>query len=382
MSKQIVHIVVNQYTHDARVIRECKSLAKEGYDVTVLAYWLKGLDLAHRENGYNVVRIRIYTKSWSSHPMAQIIKYIEFLIKSLMIIRKIKPNTCHCHNPDGLLIGYIAKLFWKTKLIYDSHELWAHSSHMTNYNRILYKIGRWFEKALINKSDAVITVCDSILKVIKSENSVSEISVVRNMPELSTDNYNYSRDSLQFPKCKNILIYSGHIIPGRGINNIIKAMRSVNDDIGLVIMGGNGHYKNTMIANVEKYKLTMRVAFVGAVTPERVISICKLADVGIVPIRNICDSYYLCLPNKLFEYIQSGLPVLCSDFPEMKNIIKQYHVGLTFNPEDPIQIAAKINEILFNEAKYYDYCGASIKAAKILNWDIEKKNLFSVYRQL
>ena len=81
MSKKIVHIVVNQYTHDARVIRECKSLAKEGYDVTVLAYWLKGLDLAQREYGYNVIRIRIYTKSWSNHPMVQIIKYIEFLIK-------------------------------------------------------------------------------------------------------------------------------------------------------------------------------------------------------------------------------------------------------------------------------------------------------------
>ena len=78
MSKKIVHIVLNQFTHDSRVIRECKSLAKTGYDVIVIAYWLEGLNLEERENGYRVIRIPIVTKSWSKNPIIQIIKYLEF----------------------------------------------------------------------------------------------------------------------------------------------------------------------------------------------------------------------------------------------------------------------------------------------------------------
>ena len=149
MSQKVVHIVLNPFIQDSRVIRECKSLAKEGYEVTVIAYWLKGLNLEERENGYNVIRIPISTKSGFKHPVFQVIKYVEFFIRSLMIIRNLKPDICHGHNPDGLLIGYISKLFWKSKLIYDSHELWAYSIHMRNYNRILYKIGCWFEKTII-----------------------------------------------------------------------------------------------------------------------------------------------------------------------------------------------------------------------------------------
>ena len=106
------------------------------------------------------------------------------------------------------------------------------------------------------------------------------------------------------------------------------------------------------------------------------------ANAGIISSRNVCESYYLCLPNKMFEYIQAGLPVLCSEFPEMKNIIQHYHVGLTFNPDNPIHIANKINEIFFNEDIYIGYCDASIKAAKILNWNSEQDALLAVYDKL
>ena len=75
------------------------------------------------------------------------------------------------------------------------------------------------------------------------------------------------------------------------------------------------------------------------------------------------------------------MPVLCSEFPEMKNVIQQYHVGLTFNPDNPIHIANKINEIFVTEDKYFGYCDASVQAAKILNWNNEQAKLLAVYNQ-
>ncbi len=381
MNNKVVHIVVNSFDNDSRVIRECKTLSENGNDLTVIAYLEDGMLARESNYGFNTIRIKLFTKKWSNHPFVQVFKYVEFLFRALFTIKSIKPDICHGHDPDGLIIAYFVKLIYKCQLIYDSHELWAYSNHMRNYNNILYKIGRWIEKIIISKSDAVITVSNSIAKVIQSENNVSNISIIRNMPEIITEDYHFSREDFQFPECNNIIIYVGNVINGRGINNLIQAMTNVQDDIGLVIMGRESPYRRKMIDRVDELQLTNRISFVDAVRSEQVVSVCKLANAGIISSRNVCESYYLCLPNKIFEYIQAGIPVLCSEFPEMKNVIQHYHVGLTFNPDNPIHIARKINEIFVAEDKYIGFCDASVEAAKILNWNNEQAKLLAVYNQ-
>ena len=89
MNKKVVHIVLNPFIQDARVIRECTYLAKCGYEVTVIAYWMNGMELMEVQNGFNIRRISLMTKSWANISIIQVLKYFEFLIKALMIIRKI-----------------------------------------------------------------------------------------------------------------------------------------------------------------------------------------------------------------------------------------------------------------------------------------------------
>ena len=221
MSQKVVHIVLNPFTQDSRVIRECKSLTKKGYDVTVIAYWLAGLNVEERENGYNIIRIPLLTKSWSKHPIIQIIKYLEFLIRSLLLINKIKHNICHGHNPDGLLIGYVSKLFWKSKLIYDSHELWAYTTHLQSRSSILYKIGIILEKAMIVKVDFIITVNDSIASIISKQTKSDKIIVIHNVSEYKPIKNKVKKDYFQFPNVENILIYVGAISKGRGLTILI-----------------------------------------------------------------------------------------------------------------------------------------------------------------
>ena len=137
MNNKVVHIVVNSFDNDSRVIRECKTLSENGNDLTVIAYLEDGLLERESNYGFNTIRIKLFTKNWSNHPFIQVLKYIEFLIRALFTIKSIKPNICHGHDPDGLIIAYFVKLIYKCKLIYDSHELWAYSNHMRNYNNIL-----------------------------------------------------------------------------------------------------------------------------------------------------------------------------------------------------------------------------------------------------
>lgn len=382
MSKKVVHIVLNPFIQDSRVIRECAYLAKCGYEVTVIAYWINGMSQEEVQDGFNIRRLPLMTKSWANISIIQVLKYFEFLIKALIIIRKIKPDICHGHDPNGLLVAYFVKHIYKCKLIYDSHELWSDSMHLQGKKKIIFKFGRRIEKLLIKSTDIVITVNNSIADIIRAENELTSIAIIRNIPKKSVEKSHCVREELGFPLCKFIIIYIGNIEKGRGIEKIIQAMKKVNNDIGLVLMGRDSVYKKEMESFAQTLNLESRIKFLNTVLPHQVINVCKLADVGISPIQNMCKSYYLSLPNKIFEYIQAGLPVLASDFPEMKKIIKDYSLGLTFDVEDTIQIADVINLIYSDKNSYKSFCENSKIASLSLNWEVEQLKLLSVYNKL
>ena len=382
MNKRIVHIVLNQFTHDSRVIRQCKSLVKKGYKVNIVAIWANGLPYYETEYGYDVIRIPIFTKSWSKNPIIQIIKYLEFVVRSLYKIKKIKPAICHGHDPSGLLVAFGVKYIFNSKLIYDSHELWSNSIHLQGNKKILFKIGRKIEKYLIKRTDEVITVNKSIAEILSLENNIKSITIIRNMPEINNDKSKFKKDEFDFPECNFNLIYVGNIENGRGIDIIINAMELVDDNIGLVLMGKDSEYKTSMevLSNTKNYN--NRIKFLKAVEPDQVVNICRLANVGISPTQNLCKSYYLSLPNKIFQYIEAGIPVLASDFPEMKNIIENYNVGMTFSVTSSQSIANSINTVYNDHASYQRFCYNSKIASNTLNWETEQNNLYGLYKKL
>ena len=250
MKSKVVHIVLNTFVQVSRVMRECKTLAENGYDVTVIAYWMKGLKEEEHQNGYTVNRLQLISKTWVNNSIVQLFKYIEFLFKALLTIKRIKPQICHGHDPNGLLPAYLTKVFWDCKLIYDSHELWSDSIHSKGKKKFLYKIGREFEKLLIKKTDAVITVNQSIADIMLQENKIPSINIVRNMPSKSKNSSILSKAELGFPKCKFNLIYTGNVEKGRGVNAVIEAFKSVRPDIGFIIMGRDSAYRNKMKGKV------------------------------------------------------------------------------------------------------------------------------------
>jgi glycosyltransferase involved in cell wall biosynthesis len=279
-------------------------------------------------------------------------------------------------------MAYCAKVLLNCRIIYDSHELWSGSVHTKGKKKLLYKIGCKIEKFLINKANIVITVNKSIAEILMRENNIATVNVLRNMPYKSTNNKMANKIESGFPNCKFNLIYTGNVEKGRGISSIIEAFKFVHPDVGLAIMGRNSDYRNKMIELVKSLKLENRIKFISAVLPDEVVSYCKLADTGIAPIKNICTSYYLSLPNKIFEYIQAGIPVMSSNFPEMKQVIDKYNIGNTFDVEDESNIAEAINTLHNDVESYKIYCNNSKYAAEYLNWDAEQSKLIDCYEQL
>lgn len=381
MSEKVVQIVLNSFVQDSRVMRVCKSLSIEGYKVTVLALHDEGLEEQEELDGYHIHRIKVVSKSLSKQPIIHILKYVEFLFKAIFEINKIRPHIIHGHDPNGLFIAWLAKKLWKSRLIYDSHEYWPGAVHQTGRYKSIFKFGVEIEKYCIKKADKVITVNTSIAELIGKIYTLEDVVVIRNIPEKATA-IQIDMNNIKFPPCEFNIIYTGNVEEGRGIKHIISAMAAIRDEIGLVIVGRDSLYKKKMKSFSRSLKLQDRIYFLPAVSPNEIVSLCRVAQAGIASIRNVCESYYLSLPNKIFEYIHAGIPVLVNNLPEMAALVKNQKIGLCFDINTVSSIVDTIHQMYEDTEHYNQFCKNAVTASQTLNWECEQKQLLQLYKGL
>ncbi len=198
------------------------------------------------------------------------------------------------------------------------------------------------EKFFITKVDLVLTTGSLDSEFIEKLYNISNTVVVRNIPLYQKavsridlrKKYNIDQDKL-------ILIYQGVILPGRGLNQIINSIAKLPKTV--LIIFGEGEQKNNFIKLADKLNVSERIIFVGSIDQKELINYTVGGDVSLSLIENISISYYHALPNKLFEYIMAGLPVLCSDLPQMKQIVDDYKVGENINMENEENILNVLN---------------------------------------
>lgn len=386
---KIMMIVQNDFVNDSRIIKEATALGKEGYIVKVFALHNKGLKEDEDFTNFTVKRIKLSTRDrLGKNKFAQIIKYIEFQNKCVDEANKFLPDIIHCHDVYTLPIGnkIINKLkaIKKIKFVYDSHELWSHASNNLSMPKVLLKVQNSMEKSNIKKCNKVITVSKSIVRYLKERyNLKNDPILLRNIPYRfnNIENKKLLHKDLNIPLDKKIVLYQGAVGVGRGIEKLIDAMKFLDDSIVLVILG-NGSKVNSYKELVKNNNLQNRVYFHSAVSPDVLINYTSSADLGVSMIKNICLSYYYSLPNKMFEYIQSEIPVICSNYPDMKEIVEEYKVGRVADPCDSKDISKAINDILYDKDTYNKFKENCKLAKKQLNWEKESENLIQLYKDI
>jgi glycosyltransferase involved in cell wall biosynthesis len=309
-----------------------------------------------------------------------------FNYKIFKLAKSEKYNVFHAHDLNTLLGGYLASINQDAKLIYDSHELYLERNRFQPYN----PIGKWMRKRveayLIKRSNYVITVNDSLSRIIANTYKVKLPAVIMNTPSLEkvTPNSQYLsiRDAIGIQNNHYVLLYSGSITFNRGLENLIQALVYLPQCF-LVLMGfGNDKYKKKLENIATELGVKSRFDFFGPVPSNQVTLYAEGADLGVAPIENVCLSYYYCSPNKLFEYLLAGLPVIASNFPEMAHIIDQYDVGTTFDPSIPKDIARAAMEILKAPEKWKNIKKNTNAVALNYNWENESRKLIDIYQTL
>lgn len=331
-TKLILHIRLNTINqHASRAIKEMKSVVDFGLADKVFMASVGGDGNCEVKNlGDKIViwNVPLKTKKFPKNLLCQIIKYIEWTTKIFLKFRKSWVASVHCHDLSSLPVGMLFKIFKNSKLIYTPHELETERNQLFGIRKRLAKITEYI---LINHLDGIIAVNDSIAKWYQAEYSLKKVYVIRNIPchcNIKNSPSNILKEKFNIKKDEILFIYQGALVNGRGIEMILDTFIKSDRKNHVVFMGSGILYK--MVKDYESKFLNIHLH--PAVDSQSIFQYTSSADIGIHLIKNTCLNHYYCLPNKLFEYLISGLPIIVSNFPEMAKLVDINNCGWKIEP--------------------------------------------------
>ncbi len=289
----------------------------------------------------------------------------------------IRPDVFHSHDLNTLYVGWRCAEETGAKLVYDSHELATERNRMDNKWR---KWAMWNERRGLPKADALISGSPAWIPfLVDLYGSVPSPAIdIINVPEYLEEVPVWDlRSELSLAPDVPIILYQGSIQENRGIEQAMEATLMLDDAVFVVV--GYGYHRPTLEAEVSKRDIGDRVKFFGPIPNHELLFWTAAADIGMANIINSSISYYTCLPNKLFEYIMAGVPVIGSDSPEIGRVVVATGVGVACDPADPEAIAQAARTILADKQRFV---GATRLAARQYNWTVESEKLVKLYEQL
>lgn len=362
--------VINDLVTDNRVKKTCLTLAEFGFDVVLIGRELPN-SLPFQNSKFKVIRMKLF---FLQGPLF----YFFFNLRLFFKLLFTKADLLYANDLDTLLPNYLISRIKSLPLIYDSHELFCEVPELLN-SPIKQKIWLGIEKRIVPKLKNCITVNDSIAKIFEEKYSV-KFNVVRNISDYDSNFCAKDREALKLPLNKKIILLQGAGINiDRGAEELIDAMKFVDNALLLII--GSGDEWKILQQKVQDQHLTDKIKLINKLPKDELMHFTYNADLGLSLDKNTNLNYYYSLPNKVFDYMHAGVPILATRLPEIENLITHYNVGDFIESHDPETLALKINEMLSSH-KLQEYKRNTIAASHELNWSTEKVKLISIIDQL
>ena len=349
---------------DARIFyKEGKTLAKAGYDVTLL--------VPHTQSevveGIKIVPLPIYRGRLARFFLMPFIAFFPALRQ--------KASIYHFHDPALIITGLLLKAFGK-KVIYDVHEEYKRQNLSKNYiprllRRPIAYLFDFFEKAASRAFDAIIVVDDYTLSKFKHKRVVR----VANLPPI-----------IDIPRQKKneefVFVFAGGISKERGILNIIEALDFLEDYSEKIKIILAGPIEDEEIK--QAIKSNPLIDYKGYIPWTEVIKIYSISDVGLMVYQPTPALTYFTLgSNKLFEYMLAGLAIIASNFPNLKKPIETNKCGICVDSTNPREIAEAMKYLIEHKEEARKMGENGRKAVlERYNWEKEGEKLLKLYEDL
>lgn len=397
-------LVTNDMVSDSRVSRHAEALGRAGFTVTIVCPSSDRAPLSEDKGSYLILRVRSRLAArmtkiaarrrrnklqpeearfiastnkgfvWTMRLFVRTVKLALIQWALLRQARRVHAQIYCANDLDTLHLAILAAGLDR-KVVYDSHELWP--DMLIGVPEYFKAILRFCEGRLIKHADAIVTVNEFIAKELAVRYSPSsQIRVIYNCPNAVTEGRR-STTRTRARHHRKIALYHGGLSPERGLENLVKAADYLEKDV-LLLFRGSGAIEE------ELRKLASgrsNVLFKPPVKMSDVVRAAMAADVGIVPYlpTNLCN--YYASPNKVFEYLQAGLPIAVSNLPFMRKVVMKNNIGTLFDARDPRSIADALNQIT-RPPQLAEYRRNVLRAKKRYDWKVESRKLLDLYVKL
>ena len=368
--KRVIVSVINDLVTDQRVNKSCLTLQKAGFEVFLVG---------RRQRKSPPMDERPY----KSHRMKLLFEkgpffYAEFNIRLFIFLLFHRCNCLLSNDLDTLLPNFWISKLKRIPLIYDSHEYFTEVPELVERPKV-QKVWKRIEEYILPKMKEMITVNQSIANLFHEKYGI-KVHVVRNIPMRKMLPAPASRDAIGIDPKKHVLVLQGSGINiHRGSEELVDAMRYL-DDCQLVIIGG-GDVLPVLKEKVTANNWNDRVKFFPRMPYQQMMAITQLAELGFTLDKDTNLNYRFSLPNKLFDYIQAGVPIVASRLTEIEKIVTDYNIGTFIDNHDPETIASTVKKVLNDEKNLVIWKNNLIFAAQNLCWENEEQILLKIYEK-
>jgi glycosyltransferase involved in cell wall biosynthesis len=372
---------------DVRVMRAATTLHKIGYSVSVID--LESDCTRPREENIDGIQMKhIMLKPHWLKPSRlpwRLVKSIRKLTAAIFWLLQTPADIYHVHNENALLPCYLFAQIRRKPLLFESYEMPMYTYETTSHKWLRSLVTQLFI-IMLRSCSGVITVSPLIIQEMYNRYGIAEVILVRNIPHYQEiPQSNKLREYLGLNKHVRIVLYQGNLQHDRNLENLVSAAKFLEKDIVIVLMGKDvGNTLSELKSLAEGEEVTDRLKFVPPVPNKELLYWTASADIGV----NIASPEYslntrMFLPNKLFEYLMAGVPVLSSPLPAIVEVINTHEVGWVLPSLDPKEVGTKINAMLA------DYIGlermqhnALEKAKNEFCWEQESQRLIGLYENV
>ncbi len=403
---------------DSRVRREASALAQAGHEVTVLELAeLVGAAGSQTREGARTgagsdpvcayldgfARRSVLPPAWLRRHVPFHLYRAAFLWSFVAGIRRVRPEVIHAHDAAMLLPGLVGARLTGARLVYDSHEL---ATSVPYRERAWAAFVAGIERLAVPRCAAVITVSDGIAERLRVRYGLrAKPCVVRNVSALRGDGRGGLRERLGIDAAVPLVLHQGAPAQARGCEVLVEAVAQL-PGVALAFLGDpEPSYGARLRELITARGLKERVRLLPSVALEDLLAHTAEADVGVTLLQDTCLNHRLALPNKLFEYIAAGVPVVAAALPETERLVQEYGVGWCARSDDASAVAEALCLALYgscdpasddpsdpaprdsHDRELYPYPDPDLRerlrrAAEELSWEHEQLRLLELYERL
>lgn len=306
-----------------------------------------------------------------------------FTIRAMKRALAARADVYHANDLNNLEIAYRAARANGARIVYDSHELFSEIGN--RWIKLKRKAWIKLERRLIKEAALVVTVNEFIAAELSKRYGVAPPLVVMNCPDPPPDfdvtrRYDLLRERLGLAPTRKVVLYQGWMSEGRGLESLVRCMPMLEGDAAAVFIG-YGEYRQ-VLESIAAEEAPGRVYFVPAVPHAELLPYCASADVGLIPYQAVDLNNYYSSPNKLFDYIQAGLPIVASDFPFLRKVIATDSLGVVADLTTPQSYAGAINRVLALPDGGAEIRANMRRVAPRYTWHAQAQALVRAYEKL